>query len=466
MTITWFERKNTIWVLFGIGIVLRLLVFSVIEPSGPDPHAEVIEFIAVRHRIPLAHELYNGAHPPLYYLISLPFYWLDDPKSLKLTQFASFLMAVLNLWLLARLLLQVTTDVLARNLSYLLLAVCTPTFLTYSFLISNDSLAFPMGTALFYLLWRYAREPRRTYEIALGVLVGLAISTKFTLLPFVGAVGLFLLLVRWKNREPWPERIIALLAFVLLVSVFGGFKFVQNKHYEHHFLLHVMDFNPLPWQKFYLGWESLLNFNLPDLLLHPSFSDDHATRYSLPLLLYATLWYKHIDFETNLTLGNHSAFRYIATLIYALALLPTGTMLAGAARQLRRLVPGVVSGWRSGNSLAFRTDLWYLAVLGLTLLGILAMFVSGIRYNSWSYLHARLVGHYWLGLLLLSVWGLNWAKTAAPRLHRVLTAGYRALAFLYLIYFGAEVGLRYWLWYQTGLWDAPSPFVDPDWNRP
>jgi hypothetical protein len=460
----WFERNESIWVLFGLGVLLRLLVFSVITASGVDPHAEVIEFIAVRHRIPLAHEIYNGAHPPLYYLISVPFYLLDDPKLLKLTQLPALLMGVLNLWLLAKVLLQTTAHALARNLSYLLLAVCSPPFLTYSLYISNDSLAFLMGTVLFYVLWRYAQDPRRTYELALGVLVGLAISTKLTLLPLAGAAGLFILVVRWRNAEPWAERLIALLAFALLVGVFGGFKFIQNKHYEHRFLLHVMDFYPLPWQEFYLGWRSLLNFNLPDLMLHPNFSDAHATRHSLPLLLYATMWYKHIYFENNLTFGNYSPFRYLAAFIYALGLLPTGAMIAGVGYQLKTRLTGLVASWRGTSPLPFRVNLWELLVIGLTLLGIFALFASGIRYNSWSYLHARLFGHYWLGILLFSVWGLTWVQARFPRLFRFVALGYLTLAALYLLHFSVEVGVRYWLWAQTGDWAARMPYIDPRWE--
>ncbi len=432
----YFSREKTLFHLLIAGCVLRIMVFLVMNASNPDQHHEVLRFIKEFHRLPRIRELFLATHPPFYYLVALPFYWFDDPVSLKLTQLLSLLIGTFNLYLIYKLHQKLVADVLVRNLAFLI-AAFNPTFLAYSLYVSNDTMAFLMGTGILYLIYLYVNNPTSQTEIFLAIVTGLALLTKTTFLPFIPLVVLVVLLMRWKSSPAKADVVISLVAFVSIVFFLGSYKFIENKHYEHKFFLHNLDFFPLNHQATYKGIENFINFNLWDLITFPGeFNDDHATRYAYFLTFYATFWYKHIDFENNLNLGNYTSFKYIGSLIYIFGLLPTLTFFGGFFIKIKDSILTVWDIlWGKGFS---STGLYKVFLTAVFTLSFLAVFGAGIKYDGWSFFHGRFLGHVMVALLFIMAVGFSYLKKLSTPLFNISAYSLIIASSLHVVYFVVE----------------------------
>lgn len=443
------------------GIGLRIVLYAFIS-TGVDPHQEVLEFIYVRHRLPHTRELFSATHPPLYYLLALPFYWFDNPQTLKLTQFFSLLISCLNLYLLYRLCLRVFGDPAIRAAAFVL-AVFSYTYVASSLYVSNDALAFLMGTACILVLHRYIETPTSGNELLLAILTGLALLTKSTLLVFVPVMTLVVVFIRHRNRQYGATLFLALVAFLAIVAVVGGYKFLENRYYEHRFLAHNLDFFPLPDQeRTYQGIGTVLNWNLLTLIDDPVFWHGHPSRHNYFMQLYGSFWYKHVYFENNLTFSSNTWFRRMGSLLYALALLPSLVILLGVGVLVRRSIRFVFQGW-SWSEATFRQGLFTSAATALLLLSFAFLVAAGVKYDSWTFFHPRLFLHSFFSVMLAFVVGLEWLIRWRPALGSLTIRTLGVLAIAYVAYFGVEIGVKVWTYTRYG--DSEVNWYIEDWVR-
>lgn len=138
---------------------------------------------------------YAANHPPLYYILMTPLYWLSAGQSPEFQQYLLRLAAI-PFGLLVVLLAYRTTMTLFPGDRFL--AFTVPTFVAFqpqvsyeAAMVNNDIVAISLYSAILYLLVRGFRE---TYSgrtsVVLGVLLGLALLTKGTSVTAAPVIGL------------------------------------------------------------------------------------------------------------------------------------------------------------------------------------------------------------------------------------------------------------------------------------
>ena len=146
----------------------------------------------------LATVQYEDHQPPLYYLILAPFYTLTDGNltALRLVSALFGAMVVLNVCIAAFIAFPKRPQIAAA--AALLVAVL-PQFLAISASVNNDSLSWALiGLGIVGML-AYLRDPMRDwrFEVALGVICGLALLTKVNALMLL-PLGMVAILLRWR----------------------------------------------------------------------------------------------------------------------------------------------------------------------------------------------------------------------------------------------------------------------------
>lgn len=143
--------------------------------------------------------IYTANHPPLYYFVLTPLYWLTEGASPQ-TQLYLFRAASIPFGLLTVLLAFLTVRVLFPGDGFL--AVVVPTFVAFqtqvsyeAAMLNNDILSIATYSVALYLIVVGVRDrfPRRIC-LALGVALGLALLAKGTGITAVGLAGLAVLL--------------------------------------------------------------------------------------------------------------------------------------------------------------------------------------------------------------------------------------------------------------------------------
>jgi hypothetical protein len=165
-------------------------------------------------------------------------------------------------------------------------------------------------------------------------------------------------------------------------------------------------------------------------MLHPTLGDE--TRHSYFLMMYGTFWYQYL-YESNL-MGNKTGFRYLGSLIYLLALVPTLVMFLGAydaGAKLRAVI--------RRRKLETRTiqELWSV----LTVLAAFGLVVYlGIRIDIWSCFQSRLFFPAFWGVIVLFSSGLARIERRpriAPTVYRLLNV----LCVCFALYFLTELAI-------------------------
>jgi 4-amino-4-deoxy-L-arabinose transferase-like glycosyltransferase len=227
--------------LLFLGIVLRVFLYITLPPLGVDAHVEIINFLVEKGRLPLTREVFCAMQPPLYYLLAVPFYLFDSLYNPKITQLLSLILSVANLEILSRLSQKLTKDIAARNVSFLL-AVFLHSFMTFSLYVSNDTLAFFMGSLIFLLLHRYIRKPTQGNELILSIGLGLVLLTKGTFLAFAPPVAAVVVLSLWKKDKTTLLIVFRLAIFCFIFLALGSYKYIENYLVEGHLIVHNLDF--------------------------------------------------------------------------------------------------------------------------------------------------------------------------------------------------------------------------------
>ena len=135
---------------------------------------------------------YEGFQPPLAYVLATPVYAVPSDHEVKLRALRGLGVVLLGAaalltWLLAR---RVVPDAPLAAFSVALTFLLWPGVVVRAVTFSNAGLELVVGAALSLALWRALAERSERWLVASGVLAGVALVTKLTLLAFLPALAL------------------------------------------------------------------------------------------------------------------------------------------------------------------------------------------------------------------------------------------------------------------------------------
>lgn len=444
--ISFFNNPKTLYRLAFMGMILRIIVFVVLNPVGPDPHDEVIKFMAANYQLPRNNQAFLACHPPLYYLMALPFYLVGG---LKLTQFFSLIISCLNLALVAFLLKKTIHDVIIRTLSFLL-PCSSILYINYSLIVSNDALAIFMGTLFFFCLHQAITHKTNRSQFILAAFTGLCVLTKATFLPFIPVTLFTIFIIQLQEKKHYKHILLVLSLSIGIIAFTGGYKYVDNYRKDGKVFVHNLDIFPLPYHAvFYKGLASLYNCNIISLIKDPNLSSKHPSQHAAPLLLYGTFWYKHFYFENNLGFGNVTKFRFIGSICYMLAIIPTLLLFWGMFTAAQKTVALGIHYKRLFDTSNWATiqECFFLLLL---VLGVATMLTGMAKYNDFSFFHSRLLAHLFYPITMLLASGLTQFKRRFPMLFSSVIINLALLAFCTVVYFSVETSICAWNWWHYG----------------
>ncbi|MEM7201914.1 MAG: glycosyltransferase family 39 protein [Planctomycetota bacterium] len=440
------DEVRTLRLVLLVGLGLRVLAYATLWPHNNDPHYQVVLFLAEHGRFPNASESFLSFQAPLYYLLTAPLAMLGSDK---LAQGLSLVLSLANLWMLYRL---ITGAGLLQSyggrLHALALAVLLPQFVIFGLFISNDALAYPLGTAIFLLGYRYLITPSTRGLVALAIATGLGMLTKGTFNAFLVSIPPLLLAAGAHRLDNGRRQLRNLVIWGVITVVIGGYKYFANLI---EYGVPIADNSYLDLEYIerqggtYQGISSLVDVNVAKLVRWPwvlppeGMPASEHTQQSLPLLYYGTYWYSHISDESGFNATHSPRFSLLPRLIYAAAVVPTLLMLISCIaafwrnRSLRAL-------WRDDTA-GSRRRLMTLWVIGVMLLHFAVVTTWGLNHDAWSFFQSRLTFPAFFANALLLGMGLElWRRGRMMRdvLHVALMINYALLG----AYLGIEIAFQ------------------------
>jgi len=418
-----------------LGILLRIIVFWFQAPFNNDNHYSVISFVYHTHALPPSALLMQSYHPPLYYLLASPLF----PSGPKTVQILSLLFSIGSLVFIYRLVRDpcLSWDPKCQTIC-LWFACLLPQYVMFGNYISNDSLSIFLGSATLFASLRYLQKPDRRRLIRLSVVTGLGLSTKGTFLAFMPAVTALVVFRHIKDQNRMGRLVVSVALFLFISGSLGIYKYAENMVNYGHPIVHNLDPDP-PWagkqKPTYDGIRSWVDLNIAKLAQHPTVSPH--TRRSYPLLFYGTFWYQYIH-ESNFS-GNRTRWRYLGSLIYLAAIIPTVVLFTDLVCVISRVsgaltVPGNRAG-RTPTRTLFET--FCVLVIALNLVLVIA---AGIRFDVWSCFQSRLLFASFFSVLVLLNAGLEFTARKGAGYFRLASSSFAVLFVLFLAYFVSEIG--------------------------
>ena len=431
-----FEREDrAMLVLLILGIVLRVVVYPYLGPDNNDPHRKVVEYVVEHGWTPTAEEATLGFQPPLYYLMASP--WALG-GSAKVTQLFSLLLSIANLVLLHRLIrtTRLLSDPRSRCHAFAFAALL-PQFLLFGLFVSNDALAFLVGSLIFGQFLFYIDRPTTGRLIGLGAGLGIGLLTKGTFTAFLPIAFVLVFVVGLRAGRSLPG-IAATLALLGVTSVgIGCYKFVENYV---HFGTPVVSNDTLEqaWVKHQQGTvqglSSFVDIDVPRLVRYPFASEE--TRHSLPLLFYGTMWYSYIH-ESNFDLTRRHPYTLAPRVVYVTAILPSLLLALGFVVWFVRNIR-LDRSFRAEKAV-FENRLAETAIVGVLLLNLGTVLSWGIKHDAWSFFQSRLVFPAFLALALLLGFGFEALARRFPRLGSLVNVGLLLPWIASLAWLGLEI---------------------------
>jgi len=325
----------------------------------------------------------------------------------------------------------------------LLLTALLPQFVIFGNFISNDALAFFVGSLVFLQVFRYIEQPTRKNLYLLAIVCGIGLLTKGSFLAFLPVVFGVVVVIELRAQKTWAQKMAVLGIFCAVTGVVGGYKFVENTVHLGKPLMSIEDDTQglHSWvyrqPKTYQGIESIIDFNLVKLVNHP-FLSEH-TVHSVPLLLYSTFWYSYIP-ESNFNATRDYPFSVLPRAMYVVALLPTALIVVGASYAIwQNRMP--LKHFKSQEPV-FRLHLKQTVIVSLLLMNLMVVLVWGLKHNAFSFFQGRLLFPSFFAVAMSFGWGLeginDWRSGSQPFLDIGLSLTYA----LFICYFVVETGTQ------------------------
>jgi hypothetical protein len=284
----WLDRheRSSLWTLAIIAVALRVLL-AVRSPWAFgyvwDLYHEAIQRLWAAGHLPASTDCWECWQPPLLFLLAWPLYaighrvypvspWPDDYalRFAGVIPFAAGLACLYYTWRLLRLTGQRGAG-LAIGVG--VVAACPVLFFaTYS--LEPDILLAGLVAAFLFHLTRWHAAPRRASMfdvVRLGVLAGLAAETKYNGLAAAVGGSMTLASHLLSKKGPRPFFVRALAIFIVVTTVVGSWKYVDN------------------WQRygtpFFANGDAGRGFSLSERVLRTRYE---FTTFRLPSLLALT----------------------------------------------------------------------------------------------------------------------------------------------------------------------------------
>ncbi len=240
----WLDRHEelALWMLGGVAVVLRALLVA----GSPRVYGYVYDFyhqgiqeLYATGHLPASTACWTCWHPPLFYLLGLPFYalgrWIhpgvvsaDDP-ALAYVAAVPLAASVLIVWYSIRLfrLFGLAGADLVFATSLVLVLPCL--FIASYSLEADVVLAAIMVAFAFYLTRWFAGSPRDGWRdtAMLGLLAGLAAATKYSGLAAVAA-GVIIVGIRAAAGPKRAKAFRQMAVLLALCGTIGSWKYVDN----------------------------------------------------------------------------------------------------------------------------------------------------------------------------------------------------------------------------------------------
>lgn len=364
----WLDRhaRALLWALAAV-FVLSHVLLAAYSPWAYgyiyDPYWDAVQKLSDTGRIPASTECWECYQPPLYLLVSLPFYevgrllWPTSPwphdNALRLMQAVPLLSSIVCLWYTYRLLRLFRYRGAYAALG-IAVAAALPVLFLSSYSLEPDLLVGAIVTMFVYHLTRwYVRPGARPFASAawLGVLAGLAAATKYSGL--VAAVVAVILVGANVIAGPLRRRALGQVTlFLLVAATVGSWKYVDNvRHFGTPFYAtgSAADGFRLASAPSHRDLYEFTTFRMPELL---ALTRPDAPPGMLTVLpVYRSVWttlhglmWGDMGFFTNPTRHGTGLPLYqdrhiapwLASSVLLLGLLPTWLAGVGFVRTLRR----------------------------------------------------------------------------------------------------------------------------------
>lgn len=307
-----------------------------------EGHVAYIKYMASNWRVPVATQGWQMYQPPLYYFLSAIVYTLlgglqGEPASLKAVQFVgmlSGLLIILIAWLALRMIAKGNRKIELLGLG----AVAFLPMALYMYpTISNEVFSAALISLSMLLLMKFGFQDAISIRqaILLGVVVGLALLSKYTaLLIFLVAIGVLLIRLK-KGLMPRRREIAILVVFVVAVIACCGWFYVRNIVLFQNPFIGNWDvesgfyYEQPPGYRtlgFYTRFGSVFT-HAPERSRWSSFWDAY----------YGSMW---MDSHFNMLDHRDESASSHGSVILCLALLPSVALLAGLGICLKRLMTG------------------------------------------------------------------------------------------------------------------------------
>ena len=216
------EKFRKLKTVLFLGIAIRIFVFFFQDPFNNDYHFQVIKYIREAKKIPLATEMSQGYHPPLYYLLAQIFYAGDGTMGrLKILQSFSLLTSILTFIVLFWLIKRYLQSSQVAFYSALLVALL-PQFIAFGNFVSNDSLTNLFGALICLQAYVYVKSGQFRHLLLLALWLGLGLLTKATFLAFIPVLIPLVIFVQIIKKRKVKTVLIQTLIFCLLFSALGS----------------------------------------------------------------------------------------------------------------------------------------------------------------------------------------------------------------------------------------------------
>lgn len=207
-------------------------VFSIADKIYPEKSPiEPEKFNPDDHN--LAIQAYESFQPPLYYIVSLPFYLISKNHIHKIYYIRSFdfIIYIITIFLSFKLIDVVTkksinTKILVLNFFLI------PGLIVRNITISNSILEIPLILTLLLLVYQYQSTKKNKYIYYQGIIMGLSILTKTTLIYFAIVWLFFLINIIIKsnfNKKIILHCFLSGLLSIIIVSPWVIFN-IKNYH--------------------------------------------------------------------------------------------------------------------------------------------------------------------------------------------------------------------------------------------
>ncbi|MBW2400829.1 MAG: hypothetical protein JRG80_16400 [Deltaproteobacteria bacterium] len=339
-------------------------------------HGLYVDFLRTNGSVPLATDGWSVYHPPLFYAVAAVMQWLGESVAGAAggavgMKALPFLAGLANVWVALALCRRLFPGEASKHLLATVFAAVLPMNLYSAAYFSNETFhALLAGLALLVavdLLLESAATARRVFF--LGVLLGLALLTKFTAVLVTAVIAFFLGFKLIAVERIGPLRLAQLLAwFALPPLLLAGWFYLRNALLFGDPLIANWGHLPGETQKWWQqpGFHTAAFYlNFGDSFSQPYLSAFHSYWDSL----YSTLWGDGgIAGRVNPT-QRHGFWNYdFMSTAYLIAIPASGFALAGALRCVMRALSDDDPGRRAAFSLV--TTLTYAVLFGLTYMSL------------------------------------------------------------------------------------------------